>query len=72
MRWIGLVGEWATAPLLGLTSVFCYAHEQYLTAVVAATCAGFVTGLRFAKLAFDRGMERQKQRALDQFFDSAR
>lgn len=72
MRWIELVGEWATAPLLALSSVFTYAHEQYLWAAIIAACAGFVTGIRFAKLAFDRGQERQVRRALDELFDSVR
>lgn len=33
--------EWLTAPILGVTAAFSYAHEQYGT---AAACAGLVLG----------------------------
>jgi len=36
--------EWLTAPILGVTAAFSYAHEQYGTAAIAAACAGLVLG----------------------------
>ena len=36
--------EWATAPILGVTTVFSYAHEQYGLAIITGVCAGLVLG----------------------------
>jgi hypothetical protein len=38
--------EWATAPILGVTTVFSYVHAEYGTAVVVGVCAGLVLGLQ--------------------------
>ena len=36
--------EWACSPILGVTTVFSFLHEQYGTAVIAGVCAGLVLG----------------------------
>lgn len=38
--------EWATAPILGLSMIFSYLHEEYGTAVIVGICAGLVLGLQ--------------------------
>jgi len=43
--WLRYV-EWACAPILAVTVVFSWAHEEYGTAVIVAACAGFVLGVQ--------------------------
>jgi len=46
MRSVLRYTEWACAPILGVTVLFSWLHEEYGTAVIVAACAGFVLGVQ--------------------------
>ena len=36
--------EFVTSPILGVTAIFSFMHEQFGTAAIVAACAGVVLG----------------------------
>lgn len=69
---LGNWAEWTVAPMLALTTYFAFDHEQYVTAVVVAMCAGLVLGVKLATALFERRLEREVQRELDALFEAYR
>ena len=41
--------EWACAPILLVTTIFSYLHQEYGTAVIVGVCAGLVAGLQVGR-----------------------
>ena len=41
--------ELATAPILLMTTIFSYLHQEYGTAVVVGVCAGLVAGAQIGR-----------------------